>query len=61
MNPTATIVWRGLEGARTLEEIVGDIRAEYDVTAEHTARSVERLLGTLRDFNLVRPRYDSRQ
>ena len=56
LNPTATIVWRGLEGGKTLEEIVGDMTAEYEVSTEHAARSVERLLGNLRDFKLVRPR-----
>jgi hypothetical protein len=56
LNPTATIVWRGIEGGKTLEEIVGDMTAEYDVSREHAARSVRRLLGSLQDFQLVRPR-----
>jgi hypothetical protein len=56
LNPTATLVWRGLEGGKTLEEIVGDMTAEYEVSPEHAARSVRRLLGGLQDFRLVRPR-----
>jgi len=56
LNPTATVVWRGLEGGKTLEEIVRDVTAEYDVTAEHAAQSVGRLLDNLQDFKLVRPR-----
>lgn len=56
LNPTATVVWRGLEGGKTLGEIVRDMTDEYDVTPEHAARSVERLLSNLRDFKLVRLR-----
>jgi hypothetical protein len=56
LNPTATVVWRGLEGGKTFEEIVRDMTAEYDVSPEHAARSVERLLGNLQDFKLVRTR-----
>ncbi len=56
LNPTATLVWRGLEGGKTPEEIVREMTAEYDVSTEHAARSVERLLNNLRDFKLVRPR-----
>ena len=56
LNPTATVIWRGLEGGKTLDEIVRDMTTEYDVSPEHAAQSVERLLGNLRDFKLVRPR-----
>ncbi|MDQ3917517.1 MAG: PqqD family protein [Acidobacteriota bacterium] len=56
LNPTATVVWRGLEGGKTLDEIVRDMTAEYDVSPEHAARSVQRLLGNLQDFKLVRTR-----
>jgi hypothetical protein len=56
LNPTATVVWRGLEGGKTLDEIVRDMTAEYEVSSEHAARSVERLLGNLQDFKLVRQR-----
>jgi Coenzyme PQQ synthesis protein D (PqqD) len=56
LNPTATFVWRGLEGGKTLDEIVRDMTDVYEVTPEHAARSVERLLVNLRDFKLVGPR-----
>jgi hypothetical protein len=56
LNPTATIVWRGLEGGKTLEEIAGDMSAEYDVSKEHATESVRRLVGNLRNFKLIRPR-----
>ncbi|MDQ5837747.1 MAG: PqqD family protein [Acidobacteriota bacterium] len=56
LNPTATVVWRGLEGGKTLDEIVRDMTAEYDVSPEHAARSVQRLLSNLQEFKLVRQR-----
>jgi hypothetical protein len=55
LNETGMIVWRGLEEGRTLEEIVGQITAAYDVTPEHAAASVLKLLDNLRAFKLVRP------
>ena len=56
LNPTATVVWRGLEGGKTLDEIVRDMTAEFDVSPEHAARSVQRLLSSLQEFKLVRQR-----
>ena len=56
LNPTATVVWRGLEGGKTLDEIVRDMTAEFDVSPEHAARSVQRLLSNLQEFKLVRTR-----
>ena len=55
LNETGMIVWRGLEKGQTLDEIVGQITAAYDVTAEHAAESVRKLLEALRAFKLVRP------
>jgi hypothetical protein len=55
LNETGMIVWRGLEKKQTLEEIVGQITATYDVTPEHAAESVRKLLDNLRAFKLVRP------
>lgn len=54
LNETGMIVWRGLEKGQTLEEIVGRITDAYDVTPEHAAESVRRLLDNLRAFKLVR-------
>ena len=54
LNETGMIVWRGLEKKQTLEEIVGQITAAYDVTPEHAAESVRKLLDNLRSFKLVR-------
>jgi len=54
LNETGTLVWRGLEQKQTLEEIVGRITTAYDVTPEHAAESVQKLLDNLRAFKLVR-------
>ena len=54
LNETGMLVWRGLEKKQSLEEIVGRITAAYDVTPEHAARSVARLIDNLRAFKLVR-------
>ena len=55
LNETGMLVWRGLERGQTLEEIVAEMTAAYEVTAEHAAASVGRLMGNLRAFRLVRP------
>ncbi|HEX7956242.1 MAG TPA: PqqD family protein [Pyrinomonadaceae bacterium] len=54
LNETGTLVWRGLEQRRSFEEIVGEMAAAYDVTPEHAAGSVRKLLDNLRALKLVR-------
>ena len=56
LNETALIVWRGLERDQAMGEIVEEITAAYDVTPEHAAESVRKLLENLRAFKLVRQR-----
>jgi hypothetical protein len=53
LNETGTIIWRGLEKRETLEEIVARITDAYDVTPEHAAESVRKLIENLRAFKLV--------
>lgn len=55
LNETGMFVWRGLEQRQTFEEIVGRMTEAYEVTPEHAAASVRRLLENLRAFKLVRP------
>ena len=55
LNETAMFVWRRLEKGKGVGEIVGEMTAEYEVTPEHAAESVRKLLGNLRSFKLVRP------
>jgi hypothetical protein len=56
LNETAMLVWRGLEKRRTVEEIVAEMTTLYDVTPEHAAASVERVLRQMQSQKLVRPR-----
>jgi hypothetical protein len=55
LNETAMFVWRRLEKGQHVNEIVGDMMAEYDVTPEHAQESVRKLLGNLQTFKLVQP------
>ncbi|HVF54765.1 MAG TPA: PqqD family protein [Pyrinomonadaceae bacterium] len=56
LNETAMLVWRCLEQGMAVEKIVAEMVAAYDVTSEHAARSVGRLLRDLQSQKLVRPR-----
>jgi hypothetical protein len=56
LNETAMFVWRRLEKGAGVDDIVGEMTAEYDVTPEHAAESVRRLLDNLRSFKLVQAR-----
>ena len=53
LNETAMIIWRGLERKRTREEIIQDITQAYDVTPEHAAQSLDKLVATLRARKLL--------
>ena len=54
LNETGMLVWRALEKRRTLEEIVAQMTETYDVTPEHAAESVRKVLESLRAFKLIR-------
>jgi Coenzyme PQQ synthesis protein D (PqqD) len=54
LNETAMLVWRSLEHGRTKDEIVHELTDTYDVSAEHAAFSVERLLTSLAAHRLLR-------
>ncbi|HEV2882077.1 MAG TPA: PqqD family protein [Pyrinomonadaceae bacterium] len=53
LNETAMIIWRGLEQKRTRAEIIKDITDAYDVTAEHAAQSLDKLVATLQARKLL--------
>ena len=55
LNETGALVWRSLEKGRSLEEIVGEMTDAYDVSPEHAAESVRKLLDSLTAFKLVGP------
>ena len=54
LNETAALVWRGLESGRTNEEIVKEMTVAYDVTPEHAAASLEKLLRGFQSHKLIR-------
>lgn len=55
LNETAMIIWRGLERRRTREEIIREITDAYDVTPEHAAESLDKLVANLRARKLLTP------
>lgn len=54
LNETAMLVWRGLERGQTTAEIAREFTDRYDVTTEHAAASVERLVTSLAVHRLLR-------
>ena len=56
LNETAMLVWRCLEKGLSAEEIVGEMTAHYDVSADHAARSISKVLRSLEAHKLVGPR-----
>ena len=53
LNETAALIWRNLESAKPLDEIVAELQSQYEVTREHATSSIERLLAKLAANNLV--------
>jgi hypothetical protein len=54
LNETGALIWRGLEKGSTIEDIVSEIQALYDVSSEHALASVEKLLLNLESNKLVK-------
>jgi Coenzyme PQQ synthesis protein D (PqqD) len=53
LNETAMIVWRGLEQGKSINEIVNDFTASYEVEPDRAQLSVERLLDSFQTYKLV--------
>ena len=53
LNETACVVWRGITGARTLEEIASDISEAYEVSTEQAEASTRALLAELAALHLI--------
>jgi hypothetical protein len=53
LNETAMIVWKGLEQGKTLNEIVGEFTASYEVEPDRATISVQRLLDNFQTYKLV--------
>lgn len=54
LNETAMLVWRGLERGASVESMLDEMTGIYDVTREHAARSIEKILLDLQASQLVR-------
>ncbi len=53
LNETAMLVWRCLEQGKMLPDIVNEMTAQYDVSAEHATASIERTFKHLIDNQLA--------
>ncbi|MCG3144653.1 MAG: hypothetical protein HONDAALG_02104 [Gammaproteobacteria bacterium] len=53
LNETALLIWRGLEQNQPLPQIISQLTASYEVSAEQAAESVRRLLAALEDHKLI--------
>jgi len=53
LNETAMLVWRGLEQGKSINEIVDDVTASYEVEPDRAHTSVQRLLDSFQTYKLV--------
>lgn len=53
LNETAMIIWRGLEGKKSRDEIIRELTDAYAVTPEHAARSLDKLVAALQARKLL--------
>lgn len=53
LNETAMFIWRCLEKGLSRSQIVDEMVSVYDVTAEHAAESLERVLQNFESQKLV--------
>ncbi|HEY9502370.1 MAG TPA: PqqD family protein [Pyrinomonadaceae bacterium] len=53
LNETAMLIWRGLSQSKPVQDIIADVTANYEVTAEHAARSVDRVVNDFRNYDLL--------
>ncbi|MFN2454849.1 MAG: PqqD family protein [Pyrinomonadaceae bacterium] len=56
LNETAMLVWHSLEKSLSIPEIVREMTATYEVSENHAANSIEKVLRELQTYRLVRPR-----
>ena len=55
LNSSATAVWNALEQPVSVGDIVGSLRARFDVPEDICRQAVERVLGELKSMKLVDP------
>ena len=56
LNETAMLIWRGLETGKSVEDIVSELMAVYDVNGDHARASVNKLLQNLAIRKLIKAR-----
>jgi coenzyme PQQ synthesis protein D (PqqD) len=54
LNEVGALVWQMIDGRTSVEQIVGAISREYDVTADEAAGDVVELLDSMTEAGLVR-------
>lgn len=54
LNETGSMIWRGLEKGRSIDDIVTEMQTIYEVSSEHAVASVEKLLQRLESNRLVK-------
>ena len=53
LNETAALIWRNMERAKPIDEIVAELQSRYEVTREQATASIKKLLEKLAANNLV--------
>lgn len=53
LNETAALIWRNLESAKPIDDIVAELQSRYEVTREQATSSIKKLLGKLAANNLI--------
>ena len=54
LNETGTLVWKGLESGRTVDEIASELQNAYEVSGDHARESVKKMLSNLQSNKLVK-------
>lgn len=55
LNEVGTSIWKLIDGARSVEQIVEEISNEYEVSSDEAAKDVFEFLTTLQVEGLIHP------
>jgi len=53
LNPIGSVIWDGIDGRRTLEEILQQLLNEYDISREQATSDLEGFVASLREHGMV--------
>jgi coenzyme PQQ synthesis protein D (PqqD) len=53
LNPTATVVWKGLSDGQSVEQITGDLAARFTAPTDQIRADVTALVAQLRDRGVL--------